>query len=293
VRFGAHVPTHGRPAGAIDSALARGCDAFQIFASNPRAWAAPRLDEERAEEFRRRRAESGLGPAFAHSSYLVNIASPDEAFRLRSIALARAELEVVEALGADGLVVHAGAGGPGERPHAVARAADSVHRVLGDGPGPSVLLELTAGGAGTVGSTIPQAAELFEALGRHPRALLCLDTCHLFAAGYGLDTPEGVAELTDQLHRYGLVDRLRLVHANDARDPRGSRRDRHEHPGQGYLGEAGFRATLARPELRDAAVLVETRGKTEEHRRDVETLRRLAGCPPRPGGKDPTDLGPP
>jgi deoxyribonuclease-4 len=284
VRFGAHVPTGGRPAGAIDSALARGCDAFQIFASNPRAWAAPRLDDERAEEFRRRRHETGLGPAFAHSSYLVNIGSPDEAFRRRSIELARAELEVVEALGADGLVVHAGAGGAGERPEAVSRAADSIRRILGEGGGPPVLLELTAGGAGTVGSTVPQAAELFAALDGHPRAALCLDTCHLFAAGYGLDTPDGVAELAEDLHRHGLTERLRLVHANDARDPRGSRRDRHEHPGEGFIGEDGFRAVLARPELRDAAILVETRGKTDEHRRDVETLRRLAGLAPASAG---------
>jgi deoxyribonuclease-4 len=276
VRFGAHVPTGGRPAGAIDSALARGCDAFQIFASNPRAWAAPRHDDEAAEEFRRRRAEAGLGPAFAHSSYLVNIASPDPAFRRRSIDLARAELAVVEALDADGLVVHAGAGGPGERSEAVARAAESVRRILGEGEGPPVLLELTAGGAGTVASTIPEAAELFQALDGHPRVALCLDTCHLFAAGYGLDSAEGVDDAMRELHERELRSRLRLVHANDARDPRGSRRDRHEHPGQGFIGEEGFRAILARPELRAAAVLIETRGKTEDHRRDVENLRRLA-----------------
>lgn len=105
---------------------------------------------------------------------------------------------------------------------------------------------------------------------------VCLDTCHLFAAGYGLDTPEGVAEAMQELHAHGLASRLRLVHANDARDPRGSRRDRHEHPGRGLIGEKGFRAILARPELREAAVLIETRGKAPEHRRDVETLRRLA-----------------
>jgi deoxyribonuclease-4 len=277
VRFGAHVPTGGRPAGAIDSALARRCDAFQIFASNPRAWAAPHLDGESAAEFRRRREESGLGPVFAHSSYLVNIASPDPAFRLRSIDLARAELGVVEALDAAGLVVHAGAGGPGERSEAVARAADSVRGVLGEGEGPPVLLELTAGGAGTVASTISQAAELFQALDGHPRVALCLDTCHLFAAGYGLDTAEGVDDAMRELHERELTSRLRLVHANDARDPRGSRRDRHEHPGRGFIGEEGFRAILARRELRAAAVLIETRGKTEDHRRDVEALRRLAG----------------
>ena len=278
MRIGAHVPTGGRPAGAIDSALARDCDAFQIFASNPRAWAAPRVRDDAAEDFRRRRAETGLGPAFAHSSYLVNIASPDRAFRGRSIELARAELEVVEALDADGLVVHAGAGGPGERGEALGRAADSVRRILGEGEGPPVLLELTAGGAGTVASTIPQAAELVEALDRHPRVALCLDTCHLFAAGYALDTPDGVAEAFDDLGRHGLTDRLRLVHANDARDPRGSRRDRHEHPGEGFIGEAGLRAVLGRPEVERAAALIETRGTADDHRRDVQRLRRLAGA---------------
>jgi deoxyribonuclease-4 len=277
VRIGAHVPTGGRPAGAIDSALARGCEAFQIFASNPRAWAAPRIDDERVREFRRRREEAGLGPVFAHSSYLVNIASPDEAFRIRSVELARAELNLVEALGADGLVVHAGAGGAGERGRALARAADSVREILGGEEGPPVLLELTAGGAGTVASTIPQAAELFASLDGHPRVRLCLDTCHLFAAGYGLDTEEGTAATFAELGTHGMTDRLVLVHANDARDPRGSRRDRHEHPGQGFIGREGFRAILGQPEVRDAAVLIETRGKTEQHRRDLANLRRLAG----------------
>jgi deoxyribonuclease-4 len=284
VRIGAHVPTGGRPAGAIDSALARGCEAFQIFASNPRAWAAPRIDDERAEEFRRRREEAGLGPAFAHSSYLVNIASPDEAFRRRSVELAREELELVEALGADGLVVHAGAGGAGERGRAVERAADSVRGILAGGESAPVLMELTAGGSGTVASTISEAAELFAALDGHPRVRLCLDTCHLFAAGYGLDTEEGTEATFAELESHGLAGRLELVHANDARDPRGSRRDRHEHPGQGFIGENGFRAILTRPEVRQITVLIETRGRTEEHRRDLANLRRLAGLDDLAGG---------
>jgi deoxyribonuclease-4 len=218
-----------------------------------------------------------MGPAFAHSSYLVNIASPDEGFRRRSVDLARHELDVVAALGADGLVVHAGAGGEEERPAAVERAARSVLEILGESEGPGVVLELTAGGAGTVASTIPQAGELFEALGRDARVSLCLDTCHLFAAGASLDTPAGVTSTLAELRRHGLVRRLRLIHGNDARDPRGSRRDRHTHPGEGFIGETGFRTLLADPAVRRCAVLVETRGGREDHARDVATLRRLAG----------------
>ena len=278
MRFGAHVPTRGRPAFAVEYALSIGADAFQIFVSNPRAWAPPPpLRADAILEFQEARDAAGVGPVFAHSSYLVNIASPDPAFRRRSVDLARFELDAVAALGVDGLVVHAGAGGSGERPAAVERAARSVVDILGPGGGPDVVLELTAGGAGTVASTIPQAAELLDAVGRHPRAGLCLDTCHLFAAGAPLDTPEGAARALDGLRRHGLARRLRLVHGNDARDPCGSRRDRHTHPGEGFIGETGFRAILADPAVRRCPVLVETRGHEEEHRRDVATLRRLAG----------------
>ncbi len=180
MRVGAHVPTRGRPARAVDHARAAGCQAFQIFASNPRGWAPPGLSLPAAEEFAQRRAELRLGPVFVHSSYLVNIASPDEVFRRRSVDLARRELDAARTLGADGLVVHAGAGAPGERAAALHRAAASVLAIAGS-DGPDVLLELTAGGAGTVASTIPQAAELLAAVGGHPRVGLCLDTCHLFA----------------------------------------------------------------------------------------------------------------
>jgi deoxyribonuclease IV len=277
VHFGAHVPTRGRPAFAVEYATRIGADAFQIFASNPRAWAPPRIPAPDAvAEFREARRAAKIGPVVAHSSYLVNIASTDEGFRRRSVDLARRELEVVEALDADGLVIHAGAGGAGNRAAAVERAAASVLAILGQGTGPDVVLELTAGGAGTVASTIPQAAELVDAVERHPRVSLCLDTCHLFAAGAPLDEPDGVARTFGELRRFGLARRLRVVHANDARDPRGSRRDRHEHPGDGHIGEAGFRAILAEPAVRRCAVLCETRGGPEEHAGDVAALRRFA-----------------
>jgi deoxyribonuclease-4 len=278
MNIGAHVPTRGRPAGAVEYALAIGADAFQIFVGNPRAWAPPAVRPDLAEEFRERRREAGIEAVFVHASYLVNIASPTPAFLERSVELARRELETAAALGADGLVVHAGAGGPGERAAAVRRAAVSAAAIADDGEhGPAVLLELTAGGAGTVASTVPQASELLEAAGGHPRLGLCLDTCHLFAAGYPLDQEDGVAACLGELHAAGLDARLELVHANDARDPRGSRRDRHADPGRGHIGEVGFTALFRHPSLRDRTVLAEVPGKEREHARVVADLRRLAG----------------
>lgn len=283
--FGAHVPTRGRPAFAVEYASRIGADAFQIFASNPRAWAPPGPPRSDAvAEFRDARRSAGMGPVFAHSSYLVNIASPDEGFRRRSVDLARRELEFVQVLGADGLVIHAGAGGSGDRGVAVERAAASVLAIVAEAWSADVVLELTAGGGGTVASTIPQAAELLDAVGRHPRVALCVDTCHLFAAGASLDHPDGVAAAFGELRGHRLARRLRVVHANDARDPRGSRRDRHEHPGEGHIGEAGFRAILSDPAVRRCAVLCETRGGPEDHARDVAALRRFAGRLPHPGG---------
>jgi deoxyribonuclease-4 len=275
MNLGAHVRTRGGLVMGIEYGRALGCEAIQLFVSNPRAWAPPALGADTAEEFAEKKAEAGLAAVFAHTSYMVNVASPNPEFRRRSVELARQELEAAAALGADGLVVHAGAGGPGERRAALQRATASFLAIAGEEEGPEVLIELTAGGAGTVASTIPQAAELLEAIGSRARVALCLDTCHLFAAGYPLDTSEGVARSLAELRTHGLTRRLRVVHANDAKDPRGSGRDRHEHVGEGFIGDAGFRAILADPAVRKASVLIETPGRIEEDRRNLQRLRRL------------------
>jgi deoxyribonuclease-4 len=277
VRIGAHVPTRGRFARAVDAAKECGAQAIQVFVSNPRAWAPPRVADEDAREFTERRTAARVAPAYGHATYLVNIASPDPDFWRRSVELARLEMEAVALLGADGLVIHAGAGGPGERDAAVERAARAVSAIAGEPEGPDLVLEMTAGGAGTVASTISQAAELLEAVGPNPRVSLCVDTCHLFAAGYGLDNPRGVKEAFAELREHRIVGRVKVVHANDAKYPRGSRLDRHEHVGGGFIGDQGFRAILTEPAVRRSTVLIETPGKLEDDRRNIARLRQLAG----------------
>ena len=275
MRLGAHVPSGARLSRAVGYALDVGAEAIQLFLGNPRAWAAPPVTLEDAAEFDERRRAAGIGPVVVHASYLVNIASPSPEFLERSILLARQERAVAAAMGADGLVVHAGAGGSEERPVAVARAASSVRAVL-DADGPPVILELTAGGTGTVASTIPQAAELIDELDGDERVELCLDTCHLLSAGYPLDEPAAARRPFDELRADGLERRLRVLHANDSRDARGSRRDRHAHVGQGTIGEPGFAAVLGDPAVQGRAVLIETPGHEEEDRQNLATLRRLA-----------------
>jgi deoxyribonuclease IV len=280
VRIGAHVPTRGGLMGAIDSARACGADAAQIWGSNPRAWASPSVPPSAAREFGGAWRSAGLGPLVLHAPYMVNVASPNRDFRRRSVDLARATLAVAESIGATGVVVHAGsAGGSTDRSEAVQIAAASLRAIAERAEATAVIVELTAGGAGSVASTFAQFRELLDATGRHPRLALCADTCHLFAAGYALDTAEGVRNCFDQVARLRLSRLLRVIHANDSKFPRGTHRDSHTHIGRGHIGEKGFRAILAHPAVQRCAVICETPGRLEDHARNIATLRRLAGLP--------------
>ena len=274
MRIGAHVPTRGGLLSAIRAARECGADAIQVFLSNPRAWAPPRISRKEADAFRQAWAESGLGPMFVHAPYVVNLASPVPEFLERSIDVIRQAVAAASSVGANGYVVHAGSGGPGEPAESFRRTVSALRAVPAQG-GCDVVVELTAGTAGSVAATFPEAAHLFEAVG-DPRLKLCADTCHLFAAGYALDEPEGVAACFEELRASGLGDRLVLIHANDAKYERGARRDRHEHIGQGGIGVEGFFQILHRPEVQELALVVETPGRLEDHARNIATLRRLA-----------------
>jgi deoxyribonuclease-4 len=179
-------------------------------------------------------------------------------------------------LGSAGFVVHAGAGGPGEPAEAIRRAAAVLRATLAETPADTrLLVELMAATSGAVASTVEEAGRLFDAVG-DGRLGLVLDTCHLFASGYGLDEPDGVDALFAELHARGLADRLALVHLNDAKHERGSRRDRHEVVGEGSIGVDGFAAVLRRPELRDLSLVVETPASGERRRLELERIRSLA-----------------
>jgi deoxyribonuclease-4 len=283
--IGAHVPTGGHGlVGVIENARRLGADAVQAWGSNPRAWARPRIDPAQDAAFAQAWRESGLGALFLHSPYMVNIASPDGGFRHRSVDLARATVALAERVGADGVVVHAGAAGAATSPDIrIERASRSLAAIVTEADRSRVLIELMAGTAGAVASTLGEARLLFDACldeadtSHGERFGLCLDTCHLFAAGYGLDSEDGVRETFAELRRVRLASRLRLVHANDSRYPRGARRDAHTNIGRGHIGERGFAAILAQPSVRRSAVVCETPGTPTERATDVAALRRLAG----------------
>ncbi|HEY7762116.1 MAG TPA: deoxyribonuclease IV [Actinomycetota bacterium] len=276
MRFGAHVRRGSEATtGVVEECRRRGADCAQIFLSNPRAWAPPSFTDDAAARFREGWGASGLGPLAAHAPYLVNIASPNPGFLSRSRSLARATARACDRLGVDMLVLHAGAGGGSEPVAARRRAASSLRQVLRSAARVHVLVELLAGTRGAVASTIGEAAALLDEAG-DGRIGLCLDICHLFAAGYGLDEPEGVGELFSELGELDLTDRVALVHANDSAFPRGERRDRHAPVGEGFVGPGGWRSILSRPEASELPFVLETPGDADSHAEQLQTLRRLA-----------------
>lgn len=276
MKFGAHVRRGSEAtSGVVEECRRRDADCAQIFLSNPRGWAAPSFSDDAAQAFRERWHESGLGPLAAHAPYLVNVASPNAGFLEKSRSLARGTARACDRLGVDLLVLHAGAGGGDDPDAARSRAAETLRQAAAAAAHVRVLVELMAGTRGAVASTIAEAAVLFEEADIS-RLGICLDICHLFATGYGLDEPEGVEGFFAELSEHGLTDRVALVHANDSEFARGDRRDRHAPIGEGLIGVEGWRAILARPEVAEWPFVLETPGDAASHAAQIASLRELA-----------------
>jgi deoxyribonuclease-4 len=276
--LGVHVSIAGGLSRAIERGTDLGCTALQIFVANPNRWRLDTLPEGEAVRFRRRWRSSEIGPVVAHAAYLINLCAIDERVLERSRGRLGAELERSTALGLDALVVHPGAHmGRGEEPAAELVAA-SLDAVLGDREPAAtrVLLELTAGQGTVVGSRLEALERIMERTRCGARLGLCLDTCHLFAAGYALDTEAGIEELLAEVEARFGPGRLGCVHLNDSRHPRGSRRDRHANIGAGEIGTRPLAYLAHHPAVADVPLILETpRGDDGDgHRRDLAKLRR-------------------
>ncbi len=272
---------------AVERAIVHRCEAFQIFAKNANQWRGRIVPPEETREFRAKVKAAGIGPVVSHASYLINLATTNDALRRQSIEAMGDEIDRAEALGLLGVVLHPGcythgneAGGPG-------LIADALLHLLSDRPRgrTMVLLEQTAGQGTSVGARFEQLASILSHANDHKRLGVCLDTCHLLAAGYDLCSPEGYGETFEQFGRLIGFARLKLFHLNDSKKPIGSRVDRHEHIGQGFLGLDPFRRIVNDPRFRDLPMLLET-PKTEGRppklvaidpldERNLKTLRGL------------------
>jgi deoxyribonuclease IV len=273
---------------AVDRAEASGCEALQIFTKSTGQWRARPLPPEEIALFRRRLDETGIHPAVAHNSYLINVAAAAPTLREESIAALGVELDRADALGLQGLVMHPGSYTTGSEPAGLDSIARALAGLLRARPNTRtmILLEHTAGQGTNLGHRFEHLATILEHLDGSPRVGVCLDTCHLLAAGYDICSESGYAATFQEFDRIVGLDRIRAFHLNDSKRPCGSRVDRHEHIGKGCLGLEPFRRLLNDTRFFGLPMLLETpKLDTPESRRkgdadpwdmrNLRTLRRL------------------
>jgi deoxyribonuclease-4 len=264
---------------ALERGAALGCFAVQIFVKNQRQWAARPLGDDEARAFRAARRSTGVRAVFAHASYLINLASPDPIAWGRAVSFFTDELERAEALGLACVAIHPGSHLGAGIETGLERVATAVREVLRRTRGyrVRVALENTAGGGGSVGRTFGELGALLTRLQGARRVGVCLDTCHLFAAGYDIRSPAGYHAAMDECAREVGMSRVLAFHLNDARAPLGSGLDRHEHIGRGYLGLPAFRLLLNDPRFATVPKVLETPKEPEPEAdlRNLATLRRL------------------
>jgi deoxyribonuclease-4 len=288
VRIGAHMSIAGGVSKAVDRAVAHGCESLQIFTKNASQWRGKPLDPAEVRVFRRRVDETGITPVVSHASYLINLATTFPVLREQSLAAFVDEMERADALGLLGVVIHPGTCTAGSEADALRLIAEGIRHAFRERPRrrTMVLLEHTAGQGRTVGHRFEHLAAIIDHLDGAPRVGVCLDTCHLVAAGYDITTAAGHRDTFEAFDRIVGLDRLRAFHANDSKKPCGSRVDRHEHIGQGCLGTEPFRRILNDPRFGGLPMMIETEKSRGAERagtivadpldlRNLETLRRL------------------
>ena len=276
---GAHVPVAGG-LNTVGLAYARDLEAevVQVFVANPRGWATPVGNARQDAAFREACAQESI-PVYIHAPYLINFGSHTEATVERSVESLRHSLRRGREIGALGVVVHTGsATGGRERAVALAQVRTRLRPLLDElthDDDPYLLLESTAGQGSSLCSRTWEFGPYFDALDAHPKLGVCLDTCHIFAAGHDLTGPDGMHQTLDLLVDTVGAGRLKLIHANDSKDVAGAHKDRHENIGSGHIGEDPFRALMTHPATEGVPLVIEPPGGREGHAADVARLKKL------------------
>jgi len=288
MRIGAHMSVAGGVSRAVERAVLHGCEALQIFCKNANQWLGKPINQDEIVRFRQRVDETGLTPVVSHASYLINLATSVPGLRSQSIAAFVDELDRAESLGLRGVVIHPGTCTSGSEEDALRLIAEAIASAFRARPHQKVkvLLEHTAGQGRTVGHRFEHLATILAHLDGSPRVGVCLDTCHLIASGYNINDLSGYDDTFAAFERLVGLDRLEVFHGNDSKKPCGSRVDRHEHIGKGFVGLEPFRRLLQDPRFADRAILIETEKARNAERagtlvvdpydqRNLDTLRRL------------------
>lgn len=276
VLLGSHMSVAGGLHLAFERGTRIGCTTMQIFVKNASMWTGKPLTPDAVASYKAAEAKATVAPVIAHAAYLINLCARADGVLRRSRDGLVDELTRCTALGIAGLVVHPGAHmGAGER-DGLARIAESLNLIHEELPGPSTptLLETTAGQGTALGYRFEHLRRIIDLVEDNARVAVCLDTCHLFAAGYPIHTEAGWESTMRDLEAIIGLEKVAAVHVNDSKRECGSRIDRHEHIGQGLLGETAFHMVMNDPRLRAVPKILETE-KSEDMHEDVENMARL------------------
>jgi deoxyribonuclease-4 len=284
VLLGAHCS--GGVKKALDRAAELELDAVQLFVQSPRAWRFPDHDPADLAAFRKRRRELGIGGVLVHALYLVNLASPNDDFYEKSVQTMRSTVDAACAIEADAVVFHVGSHQGAGLDAGLERVVPALQQVVERCSETTwLLIENSAGAGGTIGRSIDELATLYDALDRHPRLGVCLDSCHLWVSGCDVTDRVALDAVLDELDgRIGL-DRLRALHVNDANAPLGSNRDRHANLLEGLIGEK-LAVFLGEPRLQGLPAVLEVPGP-DNHGPDAGELRKLRELHARGVGASP------
>lgn len=276
--LGAHMSTAGGLSSAFERARAIGINTMQVFTKNQNRWQQKPTPPEEIDRWRQAQAESGVAPVVSHAAYLLNLGTPDDALWEKSIDALVDELTRAEELDLLGVVLHPGAHMTTGEEAGLARIVAGLDRAHAATPGfkTLTLVEATAGQGTALGYRFEHLAAMLGGVKEPGRLGVCLDTCHMFAAGYDIRTPETYAATLAEFDRLVGLARLKCIHFNDAKKPLGSRVDRHDHIGTGELGLDAFGFFLNDPRLAAVPMILET-PKSEDMHEDVENLAVLRG----------------
>jgi deoxyribonuclease-4 len=274
VLLGAHVSTTGGIHTAIDRIEKIGGEAVQVFTQSPRTWRATNHDPANFERFKERRRDAGVEAVLCHAVYLINLAAPDDEVYEKSVDALLNTIDVARAIEADGVVLHVGSHLGAGLDSGLDRVAAALERALERCDGETtILLENSAGTGGTIGRSVAELAVVYDRLDRHPCLGVCLDCCHLWVSGVDVTDESALDAVVLELDTAIGLDRLRALHVNDAKDPLGAQRDRHENVGKGTIGSK-LTVFLGHPKLQGRPALLETPGK-DGHGPDADEMRNL------------------
>ena len=269
-----HVSILGTIDQANDRARELGCDTFQIFTRNPRGWEYKKLDREEVGEFRRKTASYNLNPVVAHMPYLPNLSSPKKLLYNKSVKSLTAELDRCATLGIPYIATHLGSHMGKGADLGLERIVGAVNTALSESQSDvMLLLENTAGTKNSMGSSFEDLKRILDRLDSRKRVGICFDTAHAYAAGYDLHSPRGVNDTISKFDSTIGIGLLRVIHLNDSQVGLGSGRDRHEHIGLGYIGEAGFKALFKHEAVQNLSLIMET--PVDDRRDEAGNMRKV------------------